>query len=232
MKKGILYHLSHGEHEPSPGYHEHHHAHHFEKNTRLVVIISFFAMVLEIAFGYHTGSLALLADGYHMGSHVLALGISWMTYVLARKWQKKNHYRFNRQNLMSLAGFTSSLILLYFCSDIIMDSFERWKNPRNISFAEALGVSVFGFLVNLISIIVLHHKHEEHDINIRSAYIHVLSDILTSILAIVSLLLGFILQWTWTDLIAGFLSAVFILYWSIGLMKKSCVAIIELKKNK
>ncbi|MCX8080556.1 MAG: cation diffusion facilitator family transporter [Bacteroidia bacterium] len=203
----------------------------FERNTLYVVIISAVAMALEVFYGYHSGSVALLADGYHMGSHVFAIGLSWLAYWFARKWSNSAHISFNRDNLLALSGFTSGIILLLFCMEIIHESAERILHPENIIFSEAIGVACIGFVVNLLSIWFLHKDHDQHDLNIRSAYLHVLSDLMTSILAIVSLLIGYFFEIQRVDGFAGLISSIVIFYWSFGLIIKSCRFLLQFRKN-
>jgi cation diffusion facilitator family transporter len=222
---------SHNEHQnytdPSENY-----VRKFQRRTLYVVLVSFFAMILEIFFGYHSGSVALLADGYHMGSHVFAVGISWFAYFLAGKWSSSGKISFNIENLMSLAGFISGVILLLFSLEIVHESVDKIIHKGQIIFREAIGVAVLGFLVNLISIGFLHGDHEHHDINIRAAYLHILSDLLTSVLAILSLILGYYFKIGSIDGYAGLLSSLVVFYWSFGILSKSCRNLINYKKKK
>jgi cation diffusion facilitator family transporter len=222
---------SHNEHHNHTDLPENH-VRKFQRRTLYVVLVSFLAMILEIFFGYHSGSVALLADGYHMGSHVFAVGISWFAYFLAGKWSSSGKISFNIENLMSLAGFISGVILLLFSLEIVHESVEKIIHKGQIIFREAIGVALLGFLVNLISVGFLHGDHEHHDINMRAAYLHILSDLLTSVLAILSLVLGYYFNIESIDGYAGLLSSLVVFYWSFGILSKSCRNLINYKKKK
>lgn len=166
-----------------------------EKKTAFVVLFSATTMVLEIIFGLYSKSMALLADGIHMGSHVLAIGLSWGAYVLVRHLQKKKSNNVDNDKVLSLSAYTSGVLLLIFALFIIVEAIERFINPvGEIRYIEAMIVAVVGMIVNLICALVLHEKHEhkhghshghEHeDYNRHSAYLHVLADALTSLGAI------------------------------------------------
>lgn len=204
----------------------------FQRRTLYVVMVSLLAMIMEIFYGYHSGSVALLADGYHMGSHVFAIGISWFAYFLACRWSSSGKITFNAENLMSLAGFINGIILFFFSLEIVHESVDKIIHKGQIFFTEALGVALVGFLVNLISIGFLHHDQEHHDINMRAAYLHILSDLLTSILAILSLVLGYYFNIESIDGYAGLLSSIVVFYWSFGILSKSCSNLINYKKKK
>lgn len=169
-----------------------------EKKTAFVVLFSATTMVLEIIFGLYSKSMALLADGIHMGSHVLAIGLSWGAYVLVRHLQKKKSNNVDNDKVLSLSAYTSGVLLLIFALFIIVEAIERFINPvGEIRYIEAMIVAVVGMIVNLICALVLHEKHEhkhghshghEHeDYNRHSAYLHVLADALTSLGAIFGL---------------------------------------------
>lgn len=221
----------HEQHPEHTGFSESH-VRKFQRRTFYVVLVSFLAMIVEIFFGYHSGSVALLADGYHMGSHVFAVGISWFAYFLAGQWSSSGKISFNLENLMSLAGFISGIILLLFSLEIVHESIDKIIHKGQIIFREAIGVALLGFLVNLISIGFLHGDHEHHDINMRAAYLHILSDLLTSILAILSLTLGYYFNVESVDGYAGLLSSLVVFYWSFGILSKSCRNLINYKMKK
>lgn len=212
-----------------------------EKKTLFVVILTFITMVFEIFYGYVTGSMALLADGWHMGSHVGALGISLVAYRLARSQKMNAKFSFGSGKLIPLGGYTSALLLGIVALFMGVESIERYFNPKTINFEMAIWVSVIGFVVNLVSALLLmnahdhhdhdhdhhhdHHDHDHHDHkhvhdhNHQSALIHVIADAFTSVLAIGALLCGKYLGWTWADPVIGILGSIVILKWAYGLCK-------------
>jgi cation diffusion facilitator family transporter len=165
-------------------------------------------MVVEIFFGYWTNSMALLADGYHMASHVFALGLSWAAYIISRKYSRTEKYSFEKNKLLALSGFTSAIILLVIAVIMAIESVNRFFNPVEIKFEEAIVVAFIGLIVNALSAVFLHHGHEHHDHNIRSAYLHVLADGLTSITAIIALTMGMYFKLYSLDSISGIISSV------------------------
>jgi cation diffusion facilitator family transporter len=206
------------------------HTHHFESKTRAVVVLTFATMLLEIGMGYYSHSMALLADGWHMASHVLALGLSWLAYVVMRKYGASQRYSFDHNKLLSLVGFVSAIMLQLMAVLIAIQSITRFFNPQQIHFTDALVVAVIGLLVNGLSAWMLHHKAEESDHNIRSAYLHVLADGLTSVMAIAALLLGMFFQIPALDSISGIISSLLITKWAIGLLINSGLRLIDFKK--
>jgi cation diffusion facilitator family transporter len=205
---------------------EAHHAN--EKRTRWVVALTAVMMVGEIAAGWITGSMALLADGFHMATHAGALAVAAGAYAYARKKAHDPAFAFGTGKIGDLAGFASALVLALFAVGIGMESFERLLAPRSVAFGEATVVAVLGLLVNLASAWLLsdghHHGHDDdhhhhHDHNLRSAYFHVLADALTSVLAIAALLAGRYLGWVWLDAAVGIVGAVVILRWAWSLMR-------------
>lgn len=209
---------------------QHHHQHTHERQTRWVVYLTAITMVFEIAYGYITNSMALLADGYHMASHVLALGLTWVAYVVSRKYSNTHRSSFDNDKLMALTGFTSALMLLGVAVFMAVQSVERFFHPMDIHFQDALIVAVVGLLVNAVSALFLHQNHEHHDHNIRSAYLHVLADGLTSVTAIVALIGGMYFNIMALDSVSGILSSVIILKWSIGLILESGRVLIDFKR--
>lgn len=210
---------------------EHTHEHSHESRTRWVVYLTVATMILEIIYGYSTNSIALLADGYHMASHALALGLSLVAYIASRKYSNSQSYTFNKTKLLSLSGFTSAIILLIIAIVMAIQSSERFFNPLSINFKDALIVAIIGLIVNGLSAVFLHHNHENHDHNIRSAYLHVLADGLTSVTAIIALLAGMYYKQYWLDSISGIISSVVITKWSIDLIKNSGKDLIDFRKN-
>ncbi|HMQ79625.1 MAG TPA: cation diffusion facilitator family transporter [Ignavibacteria bacterium] len=218
--------------------HEHNHAHshadhsdEHEVRTRWVVYLTAGTMVVEIFFGYWTGSMALLADGYHMASHVLALGLSWAAYIIARKYSESEKCSFEKSKLLALSGFTSAIVLIVIAVIMAIESIDRFFNPVEIKFGEAIFVAVIGLIVNALSALFLHHGHEHHDHNIRSAYLHVLADGLTSVTAIIALTAGMLYNLYSLDSISGIISSVVITRWAYGLIKGSGKDLINFKKK-
>lgn len=204
-----------------------------EKKTIFVVILTFITMIVEVSYGYITGSMALLADGWHMASHVGALGISVIAYKLARSEELNKKFTFGAGKFIPLGGYTSALMLGLVAVFMGVESFERFLNPTNIDFSKAIGVSIAGLVVNILSAFLLwdshdhhhhHHDHENshdhvHDHNHKSALIHVIADAFTSVLAIVALMAGKYFGWNWADPIMGIIGSLVILKWAYGLCK-------------
>ena len=215
-----------------------------ERRTRWVVLLSAVMMAAEITVGMLTGSMALTADGWHMATHTLALGVSALAYWLARRWSTDPLYSFGTGKVGSLAGFASALALAAVAIGIAVESVSRFFEPRQIDYAEAILVAVLGLLVNLVSAALLHdgghghdhgheHDHEHgghhhhHDHNLRSAYLHVVADALTSVLAIAALAAGKFAGWSWLDPAVGLVGALVIIRWSIGLLHDTAGVLLD-----
>lgn len=212
--------------------HDHHdHSHSHEQRTKWVVILTSVTMVAEITFGYLTKSMALLADGWHMASHVFALGLTWIAYFVARKYSESEHYSFSKVKILALSGFTSAVVLQIVAIIMAIESFSRLLNPVEILFTEAIIVAVVGLIVNGVSALFLHHDHEHHDHNIRSAYLHVLADGLTSVTAIIALIAGMYWKIYWLDCLSGILSSLVITKWAVDLIKGSGKDLIDFRKQ-
>lgn len=205
--------------------------HRYEKKTLWVVLITAITMVVEISFGISTQSMALLADGIHMGSHVLAIGLSWLAYVLVRKLSKNNKFKGNSNKILSLSGYSSGLMLLIFAVVIMVEAIERFFNPVDIIYQEAIMVACIGLLVNIASAFLLHHDHDHSDHNIRAAYLHVIADTLTSLSAILGLIAAMIWDIPFVDTIAAVISSLVIIKWSIGLLKDSGASLLDIEKT-
>jgi cation diffusion facilitator family transporter len=186
-------------------------------------------MTIEIAAGYIFGSMALLADGWHMGTHAIALSITAFAYFFARKHSDNPNYSFGTGKVGVLGGFASAVVLAVIALLVGVESFQRLITPKTILFNQAIAVAVVGLIVNLVSAFLLqnkhHHghkhdsgKHHHHDHNLRAAYLHVLADALTSVLAIIALLTGKIFGWIWMDPVMGIVGATVITKWSYGLL--------------
>ena len=198
----------------------------------LVVLLTAITMVVEIIFGILTGSMLLLADGIHMLSHTGALGLSWIAYILVRKYASDPGFTSGSSRILDLSGYTSGLILLIFAGLIIYQSVSRLLHPVTIHYTEAIVVASVGLVVNLVSAFILHHKEEHSDLNIRAAYFHVLADALTSLTAIVGLVVAMVWDISWIDAAGGIVSAVIITRWSFGLLKKTGLSLINYDQTK
>jgi cation diffusion facilitator family transporter len=205
---------------------------HGERNTRRVIALTLSMMIIEIAAGYLFGSMALLADGWHMGTHAVALGITAFAYFYARRHKDNPDYSFGTGKVGVLGGFTSAVVLAVIALLIGVESIQRLITPQPIRFNEAIAVAFVGLVVNVISAFLLqgkHHHHHDHghdhdhtnkfrDHNLRAAYFHVLADALTSLLAIIALFTGKAFGWIWMDPIMGIVGALIISRWSYGLL--------------
>lgn len=215
-----------------------------EKKTLVVIIFTIITMVAEIIYGYITNSMALLADGYHMGTHALALGLTYAAYVLTRKLEDSNIFKNGTDKIGTLAGYTSSLFLGLTGIWILIEAFERFIHPLNINFDDAILIAIIGLTVNTICIFIMegkhkhchneeeHHSHEKEDCedyNYKAAYLHILADALTSVLAIIALLAGKYLNVTYLDPIIGFIGGILILKWAIGLLKDTTKILLDMK---
>ena len=219
------------------------------RRTLWVVILTTVMMVAEIAAGTITGSMALLADGFHMATHAGALAIAAMAYRFARRHSGNAKYSFGTGKVGDLAGFASALILGMVSIGIAIESAMRVITPTNVAFDEAIYVAVIGLLVNIASAVMLsggsnahahahhdHHHHDHHhhghhhhghDNNLRSAYVHVLADALTSILAIAALLAGRYFGMIWLDPAMGIVGAVVIARWAYTLLKDTAQILLD-----
>lgn len=216
------------------------HSHHFlddrdarrQRRTEWVVGLTLVTMVLELVFGYLTGSMALLADGWHMGSHVAALGIAVFAYRYARRQSGNARFTFGTGKVGALGGYTSAVFLALVAVLMAWESLQRLWQPLPVAYDEALLVAVLGLVVNLVSAWLLRddhhhdhhghehsHAHEHHDHNLQGAFMHVLADLVTSILAIIALVGGRHLGWFALDPLMGLVGAGVILYWARGLLQ-------------
>ena len=201
--------------------HGHGHHHSKERKTLWVVLLTAITMVVELIFGILSGSMALLADGIHMASHVLAIGLSWIAYIIVRKLNSSDKFTGDSNKILSLSGYSSGLILLIFAFVIMSEAIHRLYNPVEISYMEAILVACIGLLVNILSAFLLHTDQSHSDHNIRAAYLHVIADALTSLSAILGLLAAMIWDIVFVDAIAALLSSLIIISWSIGLLRDS-----------
>lgn len=204
------------------------HVHHHEKQAMWVVIITALTMVVEIIFGLSTKSMALLADGIHMGSHVLAIGLSWVAYVIVRRVSANRNFKGNSNKILSLSGYSSGLMLLIFAFVILYEAVQRLYNPAEIQYKEAILVAVIGLAVNIACAFLLHHDHEHSDHNIKAAYLHVIADALTSVTAIIGLTAAMVWDIAWLDSMGAIISSLVIIKWSLGLLKVSGKVLLDL----
>ena len=206
--------------------------------TLVVVGLTATMMVIEIITGLLYGSMALLADGLHMASHALALGIAVFAYVVSRRSATDRSFSFGVGKINSLAGFASAVLLMGFAVLMVTESTSRLINPLAIAFDQALIVAAIGLIVNGASAWILmstphehghghSHDHHHHDHNLRAAYLHVLADALTSILAIAALLAGKYVGANWLDPAMGFVGAALVARWSFGLIRDSSRVLLD-----
>lgn len=201
-----------------------------ERGTRAVVWITLAMMVVEIAAGWWFNSMALLADGWHMSSHAVAIGLSALAYATARRYAKDPRFAFGTWKIEVLGGFASAIFLLGVAVMMVIGSAERIVAPQPIRYQEAIAIAILGLLVNVVCAVILGkahhhdhddhhgHQHDHHDLNLKSAYLHVIADAATSVLAIVALAGGWMLGWSWLDPAMGIVGAVLVAVWAKGLI--------------
>ena len=207
-----------------------------ERGTRVVLWITLATMVVEIVAGSWFNSMALLADGWHMSSHALAIGLSSFAYAAARRHAADRRFAFGTWKIEVLGGFASAIVLIGIALLMIAGSVERLLSPQPIRYAEAIGVAAIGLAVNLACAWILHrsaapahhHGHDHgHDLNLRSAYLHVAADAATSLLAIVALAGGSLYGWAWLDPAMGIVGAILILVWARGLVAETARVLLD-----
>lgn len=212
--------------------HEHHHHHTIENANRTlyVIIFTIITMIAEVAYGFITNSMALLSDGWHMGTHALALGITFVAYVFMHKIKDHAKAHHVSEKISSLGGYTSSLFLLLTAVWIIFESITRFFNPLEIHFNEAILVAIIGLVVNLSCVFIMEFKNDGHDkdYNYKAAYLHIITDAMTSVFAIFALILGKYFGWTLLDPTIGILAGILILKWSIDLIKNTTTVLLDL----
>lgn len=210
-----------------------------ERRVRLVMALTLACMVAEIAAGWAFGSLALLADGWHMASHGAAMSIALFAYAFARRHAADPAFTFGTGKVNALAGFTSAIVLGVVAAMMVWEAAERLMNPVAVSYGEAMTVAVIGLGVNLASVLILdpatgrHHdgEHHHHDHNLRAATLHVMADLLTSIGAIAALAAGMMASWTWLDPAMGIVGAVVIGIWARGLIRDTARVLLDRAEN-
>jgi len=217
---------------------------HGERNTRRVMALTFAMMIVEIVAGFLSGSMALLADGWHMATHVAAFGIAAFAYLYARRHAGNARFTFGTGKVGDLGGYTSAVVLALIALFMAWESVQRLFHPVAIQFNEAIAIAVVGLAVNLFSAWLLkdhhhhhghHHDHDDHghhhhghaDQNLRAAYLHVLADATTSVTAIVALVCGKFLGWNWLDPIMGIVGSLVISVWAWGLLRNTSEVLLD-----
>lgn len=217
-----------------------------EKNTLRVAVLTAVMMVIEITGGWYYNSMALLADGWHMSSHTVALGLSLFAYVFARKYAHDPRFSFGTWKIEVLGGYTSAIFLVMVAGLMIYQSVERLIAPSPIHYNQAIAIAIVGLLVNLVSAWLLkdgHHHHDHahghddhahhghHDLNLRSAYMHVLADAATSVLAIIALFSGKLWGASWLDPVMGLVGAALVSVWAYGLLRDTGRVLLDAEMN-
>lgn len=237
-----------------------------EKNTLRAVILTAVMMVLEIFGGWYYNSMALLADGWHMSSHVVALGLALGAYMFARRYAQDGRFSFGTWKIEVLGGYTSAILLVLVAVTMFYHSVERLLIPVNIVYDQAISLAAIGLVVNLICAWWLkgghhhhghhhghdhhthhhhslghhssdHHGHEDHhdhshgDLNLRAAYLHVLADALTSLLAIFALLGGKFFGADWLDPVMGIAGSALVSVWAVGLLRETGRALLDVEMD-
>lgn len=214
-----------------------------EAGTRWVLWITLLTMIVEITAGWWFNSMAVLADGWHMSSHALAIGLSVFAYGAARKYADDPRFTFGTWKIEVLGGYTSALCLLAVAGLMVVGAFHRLLEPQPIRYGEAMAVAILGLLVNLGCAAILHragghdhhhdhghghdHGHHHEDLNLKAAYIHVITDALTSILAIAALAGGWIYGWDWLDPACALVGAVLVALWAKNLLRDTSRVLLD-----
>ena len=220
-----------------------------ERGTRVVMAITALTMVVEIAAGWWFNSMALFADGWHMSSHAIAIGLSAFAYAAARRLAADQRFAFGTFKIEILGGFASAILMFSVVALMVVGSIERLVSPQPIHFAEAITVGVIGLIVNLVCALILgqahdhghHHGHDHHghdhsshdehvhghDLNLRAAYVHVIADAATSVLAILALAGGWAFGWNWLDPVTGIVGAVLVGLWAIKLVRQTGTVLLD-----
>lgn len=219
-----------------------------EQKTKWAVMLTIVMMIAEISGGYVFNSMALLADGWHMSSHALALGMSVMAYVFARRYAHDARFAFGTWKIEILGGYTSAILLIVVAVMMLIQSVERLINPTEIHYNQAIAIAALGLTVNLVCAWLLkdghdhHHHHGEHvhdhchghehqDLNLRAAYIHVIADAATSVLAIIALFAGKLWGAAWLDPVMGVAGAGLVSVWAYGLIRDSGRVLLDAEMN-
>jgi cation diffusion facilitator family transporter len=219
-----------------------------ERGMRWVLIITTAMMTVEIVAGWWFNSMALLADGWHMSSHTLAIGLSAVAYAAARRFAHDTRFTFGTWKIEVLGGFASAIFLFGIAVYMGVESVIRIANPRPIAFNEAVAVASLGLLVNVVCAWIIggtHHGHEHadhdhedeghhhhHDLNVKSAYVHIVADALTSVLAIAALLGGKFFAWNWLDPVMGIVGGLLIAVWAVNLIRDTSRVLLDCEMDR
>ncbi len=227
-----------------------------ERGTRAVMAITIVMMVVEIVAGWWFNSMALLADGWHMSSHAVAIGVSAFAYAAARRHARDPRFAFGTWKIEVLGGFASAIFLLGVAAMMVFGSVERLLAPQPIQYGEAMVVAVVGLVVNIVCALILGqaqghdhghaHGHAQghdgrnpdagdphghgghgHDLNLKSAYIHVIADAATSVAAIIALAGGWLYGWAWLDPLMGVAGALLVAVWAKNLIGETGAVLLD-----
>lgn len=202
-----------------------------ERAARTVLVLTLVTMAVELAAGYATGSMALVADGWHMSSHATAMLLAWIVHVAVRRARVAGRRAFAPARLGALGGYTSALLLAGFAAHMASESVARLRDPVPVRFEAALVVAVVGLAVNVLCARLLHaHEHDDDgatDLNQRAAFLHVVADAVTSVLAIVALLGGRLAGWFFLDPVMGLVGAALVVWWAFGLARDSARTLVS-----
>jgi cation diffusion facilitator family transporter len=207
-----------------------------ERRAWIVVGLTSAMMLAEIAVGLWSGSMALLADGWHMATHAVALGVTGFAYMLARRESRDARYAFGTWKIEVLGGFASAMVLGVVALYVAFESVQRALAPVELHYREAIWVATLGLVVNLVCALILRHDHEHervsghdhaHDLNLRAAYLHVLADALTSVLAIAALLGVRLLGWRWLDPAMGLVASLLVARWAVQLVRETSRVLLD-----
>lgn len=213
--------------------HSHCHSHDINdenaKKTLYVIIITILTMIAEIVFGHISNSMALLSDGWHMGTHALALTVTFIAFVMIKKFKDSDIFPSGTGKISPFAGFISALFLAVTGIFVLTESVMRFFNPLTIGFDTAILVAIIGLVVNGVCLLVMQSKNSEKDYNYKAAYLHIMTDALTSVFAIVALLAGKFFDLYFLDPIMGLLGGYLILRWSVCLIKETSIILLDMK---
>ena len=210
-----------------------------ERSTRAVMWITAVMMLVEIAAGLWFNSMALLADGWHMSSHALAIGLTAFAYAAARRYSRDTRFAFGTWKIEVLGGFASAIFLLGIAAFMVFASVERIFSPQPIHYVEAMVVATLGLVVNVVCASILGHAHDQHghghageshhhhDLNLKSAYLHVIADAATSVFAIVALAGGLFYGWSWLDPVMGIVGAGLVAFWARNLLAETAKVLLD-----
>jgi cation diffusion facilitator family transporter len=202
-----------------------------EKAARAVLLLTLLTMAAELVVGYASGSMALVADGWHMLSHATAMLLAWIVHVAVRRARRHGGAGFTPARLSALGGYTSALLLTGFAAHMAVESIDRLRRPIPVLFEAAIVTAVVGLVVNLVSVKLLAvraHEDDAHaDHSHRAAVMHVAADALTSVLAIVALLAGRYAGWGFLDPTTGLVGAALVAWWAAGLIRASARTLVS-----